>query len=68
MANILKCTETSNHNVVQEEHSITGQFYFKSKQINSQTKRSDLWFPEAGGGGKRNQMKAAKRHNLLVIR
>ena len=43
------------------ENSVLGQLYFKTnqnnKQKNSEKKRSDLWLPEAGGGGKGNWIK-----------
>ena len=40
-----------------------------NKQTNSQKKRSDLWLPEAeGGGGRGNWMKMIKRYKLPTVR
>ena len=50
-----------------ETHQRFGLIYLL-KPNKDHRKRSDLWLPEAGHGGRGNWMKVVKRHKLPVIR
>ena len=51
------------------QHTVLCQLNFKTnKKAILHKKRSDLWSPGGGGGGRGNWMKAVKRYQLPVIR
>ena len=68
MVIILKCIEIFNHYVVYQELTMCCRSSMPQKQTNSQKKRSDLWLPEGGWGGRGNWMNVVKRYKLPVIR